>query len=107
QVTPRVFSLVAGKLDAGDIEIERPVARLVFEGGKLKNLKYRLKPRRAPASGKLERAPFASVAISEAALDVSWDGMRAESESVDMDVIAEPGMAFEVALRLAEGTIVN
>src|SRR5690606_3019877 len=31
----------------------------------------------------------------------------AESESVDMDVIAEPGMAFEVALRLAEGTIVN
>jgi len=107
-VTPRVFSLVAGKLDAGDIEIERPVTRLVFEGGKLKNLKYRLKPRKTPStSGKLERAPFTSLAMTEAALDVTWDGMRVDSESVDLDLIAEPGMAFELALRLAEGTVVT
>ncbi|HEY6728402.1 MAG TPA: hypothetical protein VI197_30535, partial [Polyangiaceae bacterium] len=107
QVTPRVFSLVAGKLDAGDIEIERPVLRLVFEGGKLKNLKYRLKSKRAPSSGKLERAPFTSLAVTESAVEVSWDGMRVDSQSVDMDVIAEQGMAFELALRLAEGTVVN
>ncbi|HEU5075926.1 MAG TPA: translocation/assembly module TamB domain-containing protein, partial [Polyangiaceae bacterium] len=107
QVTPRVFSLVAGKLDAGDIEIERPVARLVFEDGKLQNLKYRLKSRRSASSGKLERAPFTSLAISEAAVDVTWDGRRVDSQSVDMDLIAEPGMAFELALRLAEGTIVS
>ena len=108
QVTPRVFSLVAGKLDAGDIEIEHPVARLVFKDGKLQNLKYRLKPRRTPASSKkLERAPFTSLAITEASVDVSYDGMRVDSQSVDLDLIAEPGMSFELALRLAEGTIVR
>src|SRR4051812_32232400 len=34
-VTPRVFSLLAGRLDAGDVEIERPRARLVLEHGRI------------------------------------------------------------------------
>src|SRR5688572_16007117 len=106
-VTPRAFSLLAGKLDAGDIEIERPTARLVFEGGKLKNLKYRLRARQRSPSGKLERAPFTSLAVTDATFDVSYDGIRVDSKSVEMDVIAASGMAFELALRLADGTLVT
>src|SRR5690606_25258379 len=60
-----------------------------------------------PSSGKLERAPFTSLAITESAVDISWDGTRVDGRSVDMDLIAEPGMAFELALRLAEGTVVQ
>jgi translocation and assembly module TamB len=32
-VTPRFFSLLAGKLDLGDIEIDQPVARIVLRQG--------------------------------------------------------------------------
>ena len=105
-VTPRVFSLLAGQLDAGDIEIERPVVRLVFEQGKLKNLEYRLKE--AKRSGDApERAPFRSLAMTEASLDVRWDERRMTSTTVDLDILAEPGSIFEVALRLAEGTLLH
>src|SRR6478609_789564 len=41
-VTPRFFSLLAGKLDVGEIEIDRPDARIVLRNGKLTNLAYRL-----------------------------------------------------------------
>src|SRR4051812_36528084 len=41
-ISPRVFSLLAGHLDVGDVEIESSRARLVLENGELKNVHYRL-----------------------------------------------------------------
>src|SRR5262249_29871950 len=41
-VRPRLFSLLAGHLDAGDVEVVGPRVRAVVEGGELKNLKYKL-----------------------------------------------------------------
>src|SRR6187402_2921754 len=58
-VTPRVFSLLAGRLDAGDVEVERPRARLVLEGGKLKNLSYHLPKQKQPRAAS-KQPPFSS-----------------------------------------------
>ncbi len=104
QITPRVFSLLAGELDAGDIEIERPELRLVFRDGKLQNLKYELKQLKGRSDAP-ERAPFASLAMTEAKVDVVWDDVELSSGTADVDVFAEPGLVFEAALRLAEGTL--
>src|SRR5262249_39082668 len=41
-VRPRIFSLLAGRLDAGNIEVDSPRARAVVEQGKLVNVSYRL-----------------------------------------------------------------
>ncbi|MDZ4063738.1 MAG: hypothetical protein U1E22_03625, partial [Coriobacteriia bacterium] len=35
---PQIFSLIQGRLNAGEIEVERPRVRLVFRDGKLVNL---------------------------------------------------------------------
>src|SRR5687768_3411844 len=34
-VKPRIFALLAGRLDVGDVEVEQPVTRLVLKDGKL------------------------------------------------------------------------
>lgn len=104
QVTPRVFSLLAGELDVGDIEIDRPRVRLVFHDGKLENVAYKLRKRSAKPT-RMERTPFASLAMTEAELNVRFDNYHLSSKSVDVDVLAEPGRAFEVALRLADGAV--
>lgn len=105
-VTPRIFSLLAGRLDVGDIEIEQPRVRLVFQKGKLKNLSYRL-PESQSRGRRFERAPFSSLAVTEARADLDWDDFKVRAGPLDVDVFAEPGLAFEVALRGAETTIVH
>src|SRR5688572_24537065 len=105
-VRPRVFSLLAGRFDAGDIEIDAPSVRLVIEDGELANLKYRLPETSAPRSP-TTRAPFASVAITDAAFDVEIEGVHVKSQSVDLDVYAEAGPTFDMALRSGESQIVR
>ncbi|MCA9630994.1 MAG: translocation/assembly module TamB domain-containing protein [Myxococcales bacterium] len=102
RVAPRLFALLSGRLDAGDIEIEAPRARVVLEDGKLKNLDYRL-PKPSGKSKPLERAPFASIAISDAAVDLQIDrATHVTTQGVDIDVYAEDRLAFEVAVRAGE-----
>src|SRR5690606_34805999 len=48
-ITPRVFSLIAGRLDIGDIAIERASHRLVIEDGQLVNLQLELPERSGPS----------------------------------------------------------
>jgi translocation and assembly module TamB len=97
-VTPRFFSLLAGKLDLGDIEIDRPDARVVLRGGKLANLRYRL-PETKSKTERPKDAPFGSLAIGEGRFRIDVDGVAVDTEAVDLDVFAEPGGAFEIALR--------
>src|SRR6478752_3387405 len=98
-VTPRIFSLLAGRLDAGDVEVDRPSARLVFKDGKLQNLRYRLpepsKTTRAPS----KQAPFSSLSVGDGHFALDIDGVHVDTGEVDLDVFAEPGPRFEVALR--------
>jgi translocation and assembly module TamB len=98
-VTPRIFSLLAGRLDAGDVEVDRPKARLVIKDGQLQNLRYRLpepsKKTRAPS----KQAPFTSLSVGDARFVLDIDGVHVDSGEVDLDVFAEQGPTFEVALR--------
>lgn len=97
-VTPRFFSLLAGKLDLGDIEIDQPDARIVLRGGKLANLRYRL-PETNKKTERPRDAPFGSVSLGEGRFRIDVDGVNVETDAIDLDVFAEPGGAFEVALR--------
>ncbi|HEX4339411.1 MAG TPA: translocation/assembly module TamB domain-containing protein [Polyangiaceae bacterium] len=105
-VTPRLFSLLAGRLDAGDIEIEASKVRLVLHDGKLANLAYRLPESKGPPP-KLERSPFASLSLTDAAVSIDVDGVHADVGPIDLDVFAEPGLAFETALRIGESRVVR
>ncbi|MEO7036653.1 MAG: translocation/assembly module TamB domain-containing protein [Polyangiaceae bacterium] len=98
-VTPRIFSLLSGKLDAGDVEIDRPQTRLVIKNGKIQNLSYHLpefpKSARAPS----KQAPFGSLSVGAARFALDIDGVHVDTGEVDLDVFAEQGPTFEVALR--------
>lgn len=105
-VRPRFFSLLAGRLDVGDVEIERPHTRVVLREGKLVNLSYRLPERKAP-SAKSDRAPFGSLGITEAEIDLDVDGLRVKTGPIDLDVFSDVGPVFEIGMRAAETSIVR
>src|SRR5690349_12516180 len=71
-VRPRLFSLMSGRIDAGHIEIDGPRARLVVKGGELSNVSYRLP--KTENQTRVRRAPFISVAVTDAAMDLEIDG---------------------------------
>ena len=98
-VTPRIFSLLSGKLDAGDLEVDRPQARLVIREGKIQNLSYHLPElpkNNRPAS---KQAPFGSLSVGDARFNLDIDGVHVDTGELDLDVFAEQGPTFEVALR--------
>src|SRR6188768_3078967 len=97
-VTPRIFSLLAGRLDAGDVEVDQPKARLVIKDGQLQNLRYRL-----PEPSK--QAPFTSLSVGDARFVLDIDGVHVDTGEVDLDVFAELGPTFEVALRASSTRI--
>ena len=53
-VAPRVFALLGGRFDLGEIELHRPRTRLVVADGKLVNVRYHLRER-SPSAAKSER----------------------------------------------------
>lgn len=105
-VRPRVFALLAGRLDAGDIELERPTVRLVVRDGAIRNVSYRLPESKGPTPT-LDRAPFSSLGISDARVDLDLDGVHVVVQPIDIDVFAEVGPTFDVALRAGEARITH
>lgn len=103
-VTPRVFALLAGRLDVGDIEIDQPRARVVIRDGRLVNVAYRLPESQGPAP-ELKRAPFSSLGVTDARLSLDIDGFVVSTGPVDLDVFAEHGPTFELAVRAGETRI--
>jgi translocation and assembly module TamB len=97
-IMPRFFSLLAGKIDLGDIEIDQPDARIVLRQGKLANLRYHL-PEGKSKTERPQAAPFGSLSIGDGRFRVDVDGLSLDTEAIDLDVFAEPSGAFEVALR--------
>jgi translocation and assembly module TamB len=103
-VAPRVFALLGGRFDLGEIELHRPRTRLVIADGKLVNLRYRLRER-PPSAAKTDRAPFSALSITEGRFSVVVDGVRIDTGSIDLDVFAERGPSFEIALQADESRI--
>jgi translocation and assembly module TamB len=104
-VTPRIFSLLAGRLDVGDIELDAPRGRIVVRDGAIANIALRLPESTGAPPPRLERAPFASLAITDARIELDVEGVRVATGSIDLDVFAEAGPAFEVALRVGESEV--
>ena len=98
-VTPRIFSLLAGRLDAGDVEVDRPKARLVIKDGQLRNLAYRLPEPSKKARAPSKQPPFSSLSVGDAHVVLDIDGVHVDTGEVDLDVFAELGPSFEIALR--------
>ncbi|HMA94596.1 MAG TPA: hypothetical protein VKP30_18020, partial [Polyangiaceae bacterium] len=99
RLAPRLFSLFAGKIDIGEVKLEQPRIRLVVESGSVKNVRYQLPKSRSERSTPLKEAPFSSIAVSDARLDLILDGRRIETSAVDIDVTAQRGPAFEISAR--------
>lgn len=100
---PRLFALLAGKLDIDEIDVEGPHVRVVLgKDGKLANLNVTL-----PESKEKKpfRAPFNVVSVSDAQVDLAVDAFHVTLTDVDVDVTAEevsPVAAsdFDIALRV-------
>ena len=98
-VTPRIFSLLSGRFDAGDVEVDRPTARLVVKDGKIQNLNYHLPTTSDAPRAPSKLAPFSSLSVGDAQVALDVDGVHVDTGELDLDVFAEHGPTFEVALR--------
>ena len=102
-ITPRIFSLMAGRLDIGDIDIQNAQHHLVVENGRVTNLDLKLPE--SDGKSELSSAPFRSLSATDARFDVTVDGARLSSGPVDIDVFAESDGSYEVALRVGESRV--
>jgi len=106
-VAPRVFALFGGRLDLGEIDIERPRARLIIADGKIKNVAYRLPKETERPPSRAQRAPFTSLSITEGRFRVEANGIGVDTGPIDLDVFADRGPSFEIALQADESRIVR
>jgi translocation and assembly module TamB len=97
-VRPRLFSLLGGQLDVGEVEVVGPRVRVVYQDGEIRNLKLSLPSSSSSSSGPM-RAPFSALALTDARIDATIEGVHVETREVDADVSAEEDGAFEIALR--------
>jgi len=104
-VRPRLFSLLDGRVDVGEVEVLGPRVRAVVEDGELKNLALRL-PETSPSAEPM-RAPFSALAVTDGHFDVLVDGVHVVTNEVDVDVSAEDDGAYEIALRAGQTSIVR
>ncbi len=103
-VTPRMFSLLAGRLDVGDVEITGAHARVVVRDGKLLSFQPDLPPS-DPSSEQPEELPFRSLSLTDTSLDLDIDGVVLALRETDVDLSGEEGGAFELAARAGSGLV--
>ena len=53
RVRPKLFSLLSGRIDAGEVTVEAPKVRVIVDGTGVKNVTYRLPPSKGPSKGPL------------------------------------------------------
>lgn len=102
-LSPRIFSLLAGRVDIGDVEVEGARARLVVADGRVRNVDYRL-PESRPSSDS-RRVPFSSLSLSDAELVLAIDGIDLRVSAIDLDVFPDRESGFEIAVRAGESHI--
>lgn len=101
-VRPRPFSLLGGRLDLGDVEIEELRARVVLRNGAFENVTLTLPKTDPNTPTELpSRLPFRSLLLSGADLDVTFDDQRVALGGVDVDAFAEETLAVDLALRVS------
>ncbi len=104
---PRLFTLLAGKLDFGDVEIEEPKLRAIVSLGRLVNLNYQLPESSRDTDG--QDLPVSALALTNGDIDLTIDDTRIRSHEIDIDVAIAPmpsdrkpliaGGLFEISIR--------
>src|SRR5262249_5244502 len=101
---PKIFGLLSGKLMIDQIEIDRPVARVVMSGGKLQNLKLDLPE--APKSDGPTKAPLSVISTNEAEVGLTIADGPPHGREIDADMTTDDvgagGTAYEIAVRVGE-----
>jgi len=106
RLRPRVFSLLLGELNLGEVQVTKPVVRAVIRDGKLTNAKLDLGERPATKKRPLRpEPPFTSLALTGGDLDLDLDGKRVRLHDVNIDVFAKRGPTFELTLRTSRTLI--
>ncbi|MBW2528079.1 MAG: translocation/assembly module TamB domain-containing protein [Deltaproteobacteria bacterium] len=96
---PRIFSLLAGKVDIGEVDVESPRVRAVVRDGALANLRYRLPEPPEPAAEAPESTlPLSAVSVTNGWLDLTVDDNRIRVSHLDADVTTDRG-PIELKLR--------
>ena len=85
------------------MEVLGPRVHVVIENGTLKNLA--LRPMQSASTARSGRLPFASLAITDAAVDALVEGVHVLTREVDADVASERTGAVEISLRSGETDI--
>ncbi|MBK6520409.1 MAG: translocation/assembly module TamB domain-containing protein [Polyangiaceae bacterium] len=101
---PRLFSLLAGKVDVGEVEVTGAHARVVVRDGELVSFKPKT-PEKKAESEEPAKSPFRALALTDATVDLDVDGTLLFLTEVDLDVIAERDGSFELAVRAGGGTL--
>lgn len=103
-VRPRIFSLLAGEVDVGRIELVGPVVRAIVKDGQLVNLRPEL-PESKDDGAPTGELPFEALAVTDGRFDVVIDDVRTTAYAIDVDVTNEGAGVLEVALRASGGTV--
>ena len=100
QVVPRPFALLGGRVDAGDVEIDRPRLRVVLDDGRIKNLAY--KALGGAEGDPIKEVPFRTLAITQASIDavIVAHRTRVVVEDLDLDLAADTGPIFDAIVRV-------
>jgi translocation and assembly module TamB len=109
-VRPRLFALLAGKLAIDQIDLDSPHVRAVVHDGKLTSLE--IPGANAPdQSGGPVHAPFNTLSLTDASIDLDVEGVRLRAGSIDVDATADDdrrrGSSFELALRVGHTAVVR
>ena len=100
RLRPRVFSLLAGQVNLGEVQVVRPSARLVLRDGRIANATLHVRRRSTQTNARPStEPPFSSLAVVGADLDLDLDGTRIRVQDVSVDVFAIRGPQFELTLR--------
>jgi translocation and assembly module TamB len=109
RVAPSFVALLAGAVDAGEIELDGPRVRLVLGEGGTTNVRFRA-PASEPSSPKgppPKRLPFRSLALRGADLDLRVEaaGLDVSLRGLDVTADASEGPALDLTLRLGRGEL--
>ncbi|MCC6649235.1 MAG: translocation/assembly module TamB domain-containing protein [Polyangiaceae bacterium] len=103
RVRPKLFTLLSGRLDAGDVTIEAPRVRLLVDATGVKNVKYHLPPARPRPPG--ASPPVTRLSLEGADVDVSLPGLRVEAVSLFAQASLRDGPTADVAVELERGRV--
>jgi translocation and assembly module TamB len=108
---PKLFALLSGKVIIDQLELDAPKIRLVYATSEVKNLGFKIPTTKADSKKEPFHAPFSVVSLTDADIDLDFDGVHTVAKEIDADITATPdakeGSSFEIAARASEARVQN